>query len=295
MYVTYCRINFKECQNLYFVKDLSLFKEILKFSGWTFLGSSASIASNQGLNILFNTFFGVTLNTAYGISSQISQAVNSFITNFQTAFRPSIIKTYANNQKENLYMLICNTSLFSFFLIFILSFPLMLNINYILNLWLGNKFPVQTPLFCIFFFLHNWIEVISAPLWMAIQASGNIKFYQLSVSLTLILNIIISYTLFKNGYSAYYAFIVKILLDTICFYIRLYFTKLYIGLNLLDYSKRVFLKIILFFLFNLIIIYPIVNNFEELHRLLCSIILTFFITLPSYSLSIYFSSTTIRY
>jgi hypothetical protein len=53
------------------------------------------VSATQGVNILLNIFYGVTLNAAMGIANQVNSAVNQFVSNFQTAFVPQITKLYA--------------------------------------------------------------------------------------------------------------------------------------------------------------------------------------------------------
>ena len=104
---------------VYFVRiwNKNVFKSLLSFSGWSLFGSVASMSANQGLNILLNVFFGVIVNAAMGIASQVNGAVNQFVSNFQVAFRPQIVKLYASGQLDQLRSLIMNTSKYSFLLL----------------------------------------------------------------------------------------------------------------------------------------------------------------------------------
>ena len=61
IYGLYCTRNFEEC-HFDFVLDRPLLREMLGFSGWNFIGSTAGILSTHGINILINIFFGVALN-----------------------------------------------------------------------------------------------------------------------------------------------------------------------------------------------------------------------------------------
>jgi hypothetical protein len=49
--------------------DKSLFKEMSVFAGWNMIGVFAGIGYNNGVNILLNMFFGVTVNAARAIVS----------------------------------------------------------------------------------------------------------------------------------------------------------------------------------------------------------------------------------
>ena len=58
-YRFYCRKRFEEC-NLTIVRDKSIYKGMLSYSLWDFVGQFCSQGINQGLNLLINIFFGVT-------------------------------------------------------------------------------------------------------------------------------------------------------------------------------------------------------------------------------------------
>lgn len=181
--------------------DKLLVKELLSFTGWSTLGAFASVTGNQGLSIVLNLFFGVAANAAMGLANQVASAVNQFVSNFQLAFQPQIVQSYAAEDKQSTFNLVCLASKVSFLLIFAIGGPIVFNIDYILSLWLGDV-PAYTSQFCILVISIAIIEAIGAPLWMTIQATGKIRNYQITISSLLILTIIIGYALLKLGFSA---------------------------------------------------------------------------------------------
>lgn len=52
---------------------------------------------------------GVTINAAYGIANQVNGAIHSFVSSFQVAFTPQIVKLYSQNRMSEFYRL-CNSS-----------------------------------------------------------------------------------------------------------------------------------------------------------------------------------------
>lgn len=80
---------------------------MLGFSGWSFLTNANGILNTQGVNMLINVFFGVTVNASRGISSQVESAVLQFVNNFTMAVNPQIIKSYATGDMQGLYTLVC--------------------------------------------------------------------------------------------------------------------------------------------------------------------------------------------
>lgn len=223
IYFIYCRRSFSQCR-FYWVRDKGLLNKLLSFTGWSLCGNMANVAAQQGGNIILNLFFGVLLNTAYGIANQVSGAVYGFVTNFQMAFRPQIVKLYASEEKEAMYQLIYRASRFSFYLLLIIAVPFVINADYVFGLWLKDV-PEYSVLFCQLMMFYCLIDSIQAPLWMMIDASGNIKTYSLWLSGILLFNLPLSYFLLKMGCPPETLLIVRVLLNLVTAVIRTLYVK----------------------------------------------------------------------
>ena len=116
------------------VKNKDIYKELTSFSGWGIFGSIAVIGFQQGVNILLNLFFGVTINAAFGIANRISAMVNQFFTGFQTAANPQITKAQAAGDVVEQQNLIIRTSKISYLLLMFVGVIVIYNIEYIKNL-----------------------------------------------------------------------------------------------------------------------------------------------------------------
>lgn len=234
----YCLHNFKKIriENPRKNWDFPLFKELMSFSGWSLFGSVASMTANQGLNILLNLFFGVVVNAAMGIANQVNAAVVQFVSNFQVAFRPQIVKYYAQNNLEELRKLILNTSKYSYLLLFAIACPVCFNMDFLLRVWLKNP-PEYASEFAIMMLFYALLETLSAPMWMTVQATGKIKKYQLVISSVISLNIVLSYVFLKMGFGPVTVLAVKCCLDIVYLIVRLIFMKAKI-----DFSLREFLR-----------------------------------------------------
>ena len=89
IYWSYCTWNFEECK-LRLKFDTNYWKEMSSFAGWNFIGGSASLLKDQGVNILLNLFLGPIVNAARGISNTVNNVLASFANNFMTALNPQI-------------------------------------------------------------------------------------------------------------------------------------------------------------------------------------------------------------
>jgi len=232
----------------HFFWDQNLFKRLLSFSGWSLMGGVVTVGANQGGNILLNIFNGVAVNAAMGISNQVNAAIYGFVSNFQGAFNPQIVKLYAVKREEELERLICRAAKFSFLLLFLLAFPIILNIDFVLYIWLKKNVHYAST-FCILIILFSFIEALAAPLWTAIQATGDIKKYQLVLAPVIGLNVLLSYIFLKMKYSPEIVLEVKVLVNILCLVIRLYFVRNIIKLT--TFYREVLLRVVAVFILTL--------------------------------------------
>jgi len=257
IYKLYCNKKFESSRYI-FIWDASLYKQLLSFSGWSLFGSVANVGKTQVINILINIFCGVLVNAAMGITNQVSATLNGFVSNFQLAFNPQIVKSYAANDKEYLMSLIFKTSKYSYFLLFILSLPILLNTEYILKLWL-KIVPEYTVQFCQLTIIYLLIESISGPLWMSVQATGKIKSYQIVISSLLLLNVPFSYILLKLNFIPYSVVLVSIGIGILALLIRIIFLRSLINLPIIQFLREVIL--IIFIVTILSIPLPFIESF----------------------------------
>lgn len=240
-FIIYCKKTFREKCKYKYIKNNDLLKRMLGFSNWNLVGGVSGVASGEGPNYLVNIFLGVQVNAAVGIAKQVGNAVYSFTSNFQTAFNPQIIKSYSSGDKVYMHDLMFSTSKLSFYLMFIFGFPVILLAEQILNIWLVEV-PKYTVIFCQLTLISEMITALSGPLWMAVHAVGDIKKYQLTISLMNIFIIPIAYGILKLDYPPYWIFISKILLNIIIFIYRLLFVGKKILFPINRFLKEVVLK-----------------------------------------------------
>lgn len=239
MYYAYCRKLFFETKYKFFF-DRQLFLKIFSFSGWTIVGELSIVGANQGISILINMFHSLVANAAIGISQQVNNAIASLTANFQTAFQPQLTKSYAEKDYNYMNNLICKTSKISFFLIYLASLPIIINVDLILMIWLGDSVPAYTNHFCILFLVASIFEAISSPLRIGVYATGRIKNYQIVISTLYFSDIIIIYFIFCYLHtSPVIALVVKTMTNLIIVFIRMLFaTKEVPGFSIKRYIKK---------------------------------------------------------
>lgn len=243
IYAWYCKRHFDECHyHLYY--DHDLLKQMFGFAGWNFIGASAGVLRDQGGSILLNLFFGPLVNAASAIAVKVNVAVTGFVQNFMIALNPQITKSYAKSDREYMYMLIFHGARFSYYILFLICLPILLNTHYILFLWL-RIVPDHATLFVQLILILALSESISGPLITAMLATGKIRNYQIVVGGLQILNLPLSYYLLYLGAYPECVTIVAIIISQFCLFARLYMLKGMIGLNIRRYLKNVYFNVIL--------------------------------------------------
>ena len=232
-YKIYCQIKFKTC-NYYWYIDKDYFKKLLNFFGWNFVGGVANTGTKQIGNLIINAFCGTVANAAHGVGVQVNGAVCGFAENFQMAYTPQIVKLYSQNKKKELFQLMNRSALLSYYLLFILAMPIVLNVDLVLGIWL-KKVPLYAGMFCQWLIIYNLIDSLQAPMWKAITATGNIKVYEIWLNLVLMLNIPLSYYCLKVGMPPYTVVIVSVLINFLTAIIRTFHVKIQIGFPITSY------------------------------------------------------------
>lgn len=179
-YTIYCHRHFEE-SNYHFVIDRTITKEMAGFAGWNFFTNSAYIFNTQGVNILVNLFFGVTVNAARGIATQVDNAVTQLVNSFTTAMNPQITKSYAAGEKEEMISLVCRGAKFSYFLMFFFALPVLVETEYILTIWL-KIVPPHAVNFVRLAIIATMVNIIGKTGYTACMATGKIRKYVLYIT-----------------------------------------------------------------------------------------------------------------
>ena len=198
--------------------------DLLGFSGWHFFGTFSTTCRSQGINILLNMFFNPAINAARGIAYQVYNAVNQLVTNFFTAVKPQIYKSYANEEYNALYKLIMRSTILCSYLISLLVFPLVSNTHLVLGWWL-KEVPDYAVLFTQLVLINGLVDAVDGPTIAAALATGKIRKYMLVVSSIILANIPISYLALKLGCNPEMTMIVSIGLSCLAVVARAFLLK----------------------------------------------------------------------
>jgi len=241
VYTWYCKKYFEEC-NYHFLYDHDLLKEMFSFAGWNFIGSAAGVLRDQGGNVVINLFCGPSVNAARGVAVQVNTAINSFVQNFMIALNPQITKSYASGNQEYMMSLLFQGARLSYYMLLLLSIPVIFNTPYILNLWL-SVVPEHSAMFVQLSLIFTMHESLAAPLITAMLATGKIKKYQIIAGGLNLLNLPVSYLFLRTGFAPEFVFITAILFSIVVQFARLLLLKEMIALSIIDYLKNVYANV----------------------------------------------------
>ncbi len=235
VYRKYCVRSFEECR-YGFKYNKERIKGMLSFSGWDLLGNMSAMLRGQGVNLLQNMFWGALMNAATNIANQVLGALSVFADSFLTAVRPQIVKNYAEGNYSRVQFLVNNTAKYAFLLLLLFALPLLIESQFVLEVWLKNV-PNYTTIFCRLNVVVAMIIVMFRPVLFVIHATGEVKYMSLLAGIIYTLILPITYFYFKCGYPASTPYILSIIAFLICSLGNLFIVKKY----MMSFSIKSFL------------------------------------------------------
>ena len=280
LYYIYCK---KKHGDIVYFKplwDKDLSRSMLSFSGWSLLLGVANVGCDQGINMVLNVFRGVVVNAAMGVANQVSNAVYGFVSNFQLAYAPQIVKLYAAGRYDELGVLVRRTSKFSYFLMFVISLPLLFCCDLVLSIWLKEVPEYASQITRIIISIHL-IDALSAPLWLSIQATGKIKYYQIICSAFLLLNIPAAIIILSLGFSPVYVILFKLIIAFCVFLFRVPYVCGKIHLRLSQFITDVIVRCLFITVLSIAAVGVVYNYTSGIKGLFLTILSSLIVVLPS--------------
>jgi len=215
MYYWYSKRHFNELDfSFFFEKDL--FKSMLGFSGWNIFGTFAFMMKGQGLNVLLNAFFGPMVNAARGVAVQVMSGLQGFSANILVAFRPQLIQSYAAGEYDRVRNIFFSESKISYLLLCLMMTPIIIEIDFILDLWLGaDVVPDYTKSFTILVLLNMLISAFHQPLTHIVHATGKQKKFQLLNAIIVCAIVPVSWLFLKMGFDPNSVFVVSLVITAL--------------------------------------------------------------------------------
>lgn len=203
-------------------------KPMMAFSGWDMLGWGGSSACIQGRQIFINKFFGVAMNAANGIANTASAALLSFTNNIVMAFRPRIIKHYAQEDYQGMQKLIELAMQIVILLMCFLIVPLFFCMDDILDMWL-IEVPENALMFCKLLLIWTYVEIINTVIKIGIHASGRMRDFTIVGFILNALSLILTYFAYKLSMSVFSTYHIAIIVSCLSVSVNIYYLKKFIS------------------------------------------------------------------
>lgn len=264
---------------LHFVKGWKNYKPLLSFSGWNLLSTVSFMARSSGSDLLLNSFFGTAVNGAYAISRSVNNYVSTFSANFDVASGPQIIQSYSSGNMERCNYLVNKLGRFSLLLFEIIFFPLYIELDFLLHLWLGNV-PDGVLTFCQINLILCGISLSCGGFSQLINAAGKIKWFKIEISSFFLVCIPMGYVLFRLGYSQYSLLVLFIIADLLQRAVQMVLLKTVLNFDSLRYMKEAYVRpFVIAIVMSLILVAYSYLNITNIGMRLLSIVICFFFTM----------------
>lgn len=182
-YYIYCKVCFNDFEKKG-IFDRRLMGQLFSYCGWNFVGGFSDVIVAQGLTLILNQFFGTVVNAAQALAMQIKGQIAGFVSNLSVASSPAIVKSYASKEVEQFKRILFLNSKIAYMMLLILSLPIALVLPFILDLWLGvGSYPDYTITFTRLVLINTLIDTLPGLSNTSIQATGQIKRFQLIMAI----------------------------------------------------------------------------------------------------------------
>ena len=241
-YRVYCRRLYDETR-LKLCVDWKMYGEMFRYAGCDLIGCTSVLLQGQAVNMLLNTFFGPVVNAARGIAYSVQGQATQFSGNFMTAVRPQIIKSYAVGDTDGMWRLVKRSGCYSYYLIWILALPFLLEADYVLKLWLGS-YPEHTVSFFRLIIVACLIQSLKTPRTIVFHAMGKLFVSNIVTGTILCMSFPIAYVFLRLGCepeSVFHATNIVMALSEVSGLIVL---KMYYNYSVRDYIVTVYLRCI---------------------------------------------------
>ena len=283
--IYYCGFSYSECliipTSLF---DSSILKKMTNFGMWTLMGSASSLGANYGQSIVLNIFFGTSINTSQGVSGQLSGQLSVFTRGLMQVVTPLIARNEGMGNRDGVLKLTVMVSKVGYILLLILYIPILIEMPQFFSLWLNNV-PEYSIIFCRLLLLRNLIDQLWSPLNSLISAVGDLKRYQIALTIVTLMPLPLCYILFQNGMNPVGLYVVFIIYSIAMMFVSIYYSSRLLNYKATSYINNVVVRCSSLLMINLFLVIPFVFYLPIGY---VRISLIFFISLISITISSYF-------
>ena len=237
LFCSYGYLKYRDTVRLNRYRDKSLYREMVGFTGWILCGAGANVGQVQGTAMIINYFFGTIANAAFAVANQVHNFVTMFAGNLGQAAVPQITKSFSGGNSDRSVNLACYISKYTCLLMAIVAFPLIIDIDFILGVWL-KEVPEDAGIMCNLTLLNGLLCCLGAGTPALIQATGKIKTFQIVLSTMSLSGLPLAIIIYKLGCPVQSILVICCIVSSLIAIVRLILLK-----RVLNFDIRKFLSI----------------------------------------------------
>ena len=263
-----------------YVKKWVLYKEQISYFNWNLLDAAAMVLRAQGATLLINWFFGTIINAAYAIANTVLQQVNNFVGKFDVAVAPQITQNLGAGNDDRSVMLASLTCRICVLVMELIFFSLIVELEFILRLWLGDALPEGTVRFCQFTLLVALVSSTSSGLLQLINGLGKIKWFKIQKGIWYLLALFFGYLLFCYDYPPDIVVLLFVVSDVLCRMTQFFLLKRIYNFDVRDFIREAYTRpAAVFMLMSVFVVCYRSLNVTGLIASIFGIVLTLFVAL----------------
>jgi O-antigen/teichoic acid export membrane protein len=238
-------LQFSACRfRLNYMYSWSYLRQLFGFVGWKMFGMTCVTMRAQGTPMLINLQFGPVVNAAYQVAFSLSTQATTLSESLTAAFRPAVISAEGKGDREGMLAMAMQACKLGSLLVILFAIPLILEMQTVLELWLGNPPEFAAPI-CQWLLAMLIVDRMSSGHMLAVNARGKIALYELIQGSLLVAALPLMWLFFKLGSSP--VGVGCALFVTMTFYCggRILFAKFLLGFPVQRWLRRVAMPLLI--------------------------------------------------
>ncbi len=217
------------------------YRELLVYNNYILLSSVALLGRSQGANILINYFFGTVVNGAYAIARTVESFVVTFMVNFDSAAAPQITQSVGRGDIKQASAIACRSCRMCQLLSLLVAFPLYVEMEFVLQLWLGTV-PDYTVPFCRVMMIAVFVAATGGGFLRLKDAMGKIKWFMLIHSFWYLFSLPVGFVLLKYGFPPVTILLLYVFTDILSRVCQLGLMKIIYDFNVFSFCRKSYTK-----------------------------------------------------
>lgn len=233
------RCQFDDCHiDFRFLFNKEYICKLLSYSFWEIFASGGDVVRAQGTAFLINRNFGTDVNASWTVSSQVSGQTMALSSAMIGSLTPALTTSAGAGEEERMRKLTFATCRFGSFFILVFAVPLIIDMDYVLRLWLVSPPPYTVPL-CRCMLVALVCHKLGIGHHMAILAHGRVAPLLMTTGIVSSLTIYLVWASIRIGYGAIGIGLSFVISYSILTLVRVMFAKYQLGLSLRGWVKDV--------------------------------------------------------